>query len=154
VSQLEASLSEIDRKLREIQDELAPHDGTAEPTPEPPPPEPSRAGRDGPLAEVLERASHERPRARRAEEVNALQTSLLSSMTEVLAGFQRALAQMPSPASRTEVTVSAGPFQSIEAVRAFERQLAALPGVKEVTVRGYEGEDRALIDVQLTPPNT
>jgi hypothetical protein len=47
------------------------------------------------------------------------------------------------------MTVSAGPFMSIDAVRDFERALAALPGVIEVAVRGYDRGDRAIVDVQL-----
>ncbi len=73
-------------------------------------------------------------------------------MTEVLAGFQRALAHLERHGR--EVTVKAGPFSSVEAVRAFERDLAGLPRVGAVEVRGYDGDDRALIDVQLNSPNT
>jgi hypothetical protein len=77
----------------------------------------------------------------------------MSAMTEVLAGFQRGLRQLPGSAG-SELTISAGPFTSIDAVRAFERELSALPGVREVTVRGYVGGDRAVIDVQLSTPTT
>jgi hypothetical protein len=51
-----------------------------------------------------------------------------------------------------EFTVSAGPFASTGALRAFEQTLSAIPGVREVTVRGYEGEDRAIVDVLLAEP--
>jgi hypothetical protein len=47
------------------------------------------------------------------------------------------------------VPVVAGPFASIEALREFEVALSHLRGVREVTVRGYEGTDRAIIDVRL-----
>jgi hypothetical protein len=48
-----------------------------------------------------------------------------------------------------EFTVSAGPFTSTAALRAFEQTLSGIPGVREVSVRSYEGEDRAIVDVRL-----
>ncbi len=51
------------------------------------------------------------------------------------------------------MTLSAGPFASIEALHEFEAALSHLRGVREVVVRGYEGTDRAIIDVQLDGPN-
>jgi len=39
-------------------------------------------------------------------------------------------------------------------VRGFERTLAGMPGVREVEVRGYEGGDRAIVDVQLIDPTS
>ena len=45
--------------------------------------------------------------------------------------------------------VTAGPFANIDAVRAFEAELASMPGVRSVTVRGYEGDDRAIFDVEI-----
>jgi hypothetical protein len=48
--------------------------------------------------------------------------------------------------------LTAGPFASLEEVRAFERTLRGVPGVAEVSVRGYEGSDRALIEVRLSRP--
>jgi hypothetical protein len=37
-------------------------------------------------------------------------------------------------------------------VRSFEVAVAALPGVLEVTLRGYEGADRAIFDVRMDEP--
>jgi hypothetical protein len=51
------------------------------------------------------------------------------------------------PAS--SIPVAAGPFPSTEDVRAFEAALASVPGVRGVTVRGYEGDDRAIFDVEI-----
>jgi hypothetical protein len=48
-----------------------------------------------------------------------------------------------------EVTLSAGPFATLEALREFEQAVSSLPGVREVAVRGYEGSDRAIIEVRL-----
>ena len=121
--ELHTQISEIDRRLREIQDELASNGDTA----------PSALQTDMPPAVEL---------------LTALQTSLLSSMANLLAEFQQTLAQMQEPPS-TRLTVSAGPFTTIAAVHAFERDLARLPGVCEVSLRGYEGDDRVVIDVQL-----
>jgi len=53
----------------------------------------------------------------------------------------------------THATISAGPFPSIESVRAFEAAIQGLPGVREVDVRAYEGTDRAVIDVRLDQTN-
>lgn len=121
--ELHAQISEIDRRLREIQDELAPN-GDA-----------TLAAEQTQTLPVVERLTE-------------LQTSLLSSMTTLLAEFQHTVAELQEPVS-TRLSVSAGPFTTIAAVHAFERDLARLPGVREVSLRGYEGDDRVVIDVQL-----
>lgn len=80
---------------------------------------------------------------------------LLSSMQELLNAYEVALARLPRGTESSgvrEFTVSAGPFQSTAALRAFERGLAGISDVREVTVRGYEGEDRAIVDVRLSRP--
>ncbi len=64
-----------------------------------------------------------------------------------MAEVEAVLARMS--ASGHEATIAAGPFASIEEVRAFERELAAVRGVRDVTVRGYEGAARAIIDVRF-----
>ncbi len=69
-------------------------------------------------------------------------------MATLLAEFQETVAELQEPVS-TRVSVSAGPFTTIAAVHAFERDLARLPGVREVSLRGYEGDDHVVIDVQL-----
>jgi hypothetical protein len=171
-------LVEIDRRLREIQGQLAPDRepapafapvprGEAEATerePEPGIEDSPRRGREGPLAAVLaaRRANNSAESGRpesssdpvtpQIEQLAELQTSLLSSMTDVLAGFHRVLAQLEGQGR--EITISAGPFDTLEALREFEVRLSALNGVGEVTVRGYEGDDRAVIDVRLDGPTT
>ncbi len=71
-------------------------------------------------------------------------------MRELLAGYERVLAPRAQPRPEpARVTLSAGPFASIEALREFEAALSHLRGVREVVVRGYEGADRAIIDVRL-----
>ncbi len=142
--ELDAQLSEIDRRLREIQDSLAPNGDAVEAEPAEPVESP----------ESVEPPPAEQPEMPPAlARLTALQANLLSSMTEVLAEFQHTLAQMHQPAS-TNLTVSAGPFTTIAAVHAFERDLARLPGVREVSLRGYEGDDRVVIEVQLAVSTT
>jgi hypothetical protein len=67
------------------------------------------------------------------------------------AGAGTAPVELESPAGSAacEVTLSAGPFSAISELREFERALSELPGVRAVTVRGYEGSDRVIIDVGL-----
>jgi hypothetical protein len=55
----------------------------------------------------------------------------------------------PSAPAGELVTLSAGPFSTIGAVRAFERELTAVPGVRDVLLRGYEGDDHAVFDVRV-----
>ncbi len=87
-------------------------------------------------------------------------------MRELLAGYEGVLVggssrppvrgSAPSRA-RTRpddagVTLSAAPFASLEALHEFEQAVSRLPGVREVAVRGYEGTDRAIIEVRLDRP--
>ena len=69
----------------------------------------------------------------------------------------RADCRVPSEGAgsvRSEFTVAAGPFASTESLRKFERTLAAIPDVREVAIRGYEGEDRAIVDVRFNEPRS
>jgi hypothetical protein len=92
--------------------------------------------------------------------LSELAARLLASMRELLAGYERVLVRPvspQSPARRTtrrpadspDVTLSAAPFPSLEALHEFEQAVSRLPGVREVAVRGYEGTDRAIIEVRL-----
>jgi hypothetical protein len=83
--------------------------------------------------------------------------NLFGSMRVLLSDYGRALAEArsaPAAAAGGEdvrsLTVTAGPFTGTEAVRGFEEALAALPGVREVELRGYEGGNRAIVDVHLS----
>ncbi|HEY5188997.1 MAG TPA: hypothetical protein VII87_08195 [Solirubrobacteraceae bacterium] len=87
--------------------------------------------------------------------------SLLASMRSLLGDYEHALAEARSasaPAPHGDLaqplTVTAGPFASTDAVRSFERALASLPGVSAVELRGYEGGDRAIVDVHLSAPTS
>jgi hypothetical protein len=93
-----------------------------------------------------------------------MSVTLLASIRGLLDGYERLLTETASslrtpvaPAterSAPQATVSAGPFASTEALRQFEQAVSALRGVREVTVRGYQGADRAIIEVRLDPPST
>ena len=136
---------------------------------EPPPtvrPTPSLHGRSGPLAEALAAARGRRPPLvdepsrepplpyRELDPFPELQASLFAAMRDLLNGYERAVSGAATRPS-FEVTLSAGPFSGRDALRAFERALAGVPGVRDVTVRGYEGPDRAILEIELeqrTPP--
>ncbi len=141
-SAFDARLAEIDRRLRTIQSGLAPAAPSAAgplafpgPTLVPPPAPPP--DRDSPSrADAVDLIAALR-------DLVARQERWLTSARELLAAVDGA----PAPAS-----VSAGPFDSIEALRRFEGSLAALPEVRQVALREYAGDDRAVIDVHLFGP--
>jgi hypothetical protein len=92
-------------------------------------------------------------------ELTVAHERLLASTRELLSSYADALAgasagSQPSAAPLDEFSVSAGPFTSTEALRDFERALGRLPEVREVAVRGYEGDDRAIVDVHLFEPTS
>jgi hypothetical protein len=171
---LEVALAEIDRRLREIQDELA----AASPLPTPPAAKPEHRGRSGPLADLLQRAAstrrtvaavREQVRAEsspgptpdaehQAQVLREVRNDLHGSILELLDRYTAALAASLESGSASEptelggeATISAGPFASIDSLRAFEQALAAIPSVQEVTRRGFEGASRAILDVRLAP---
>jgi hypothetical protein len=86
-----------------------------------------------------------------------LHERLLDSMRALVEAYESALTRLSSPgegAAVREFTVAAGPFASTESLRKFERTLAAIPDVREVAIRGYEGEDRAIVDVRFHEPRS
>ena len=160
-SALGARLVEMDRLLRDVQVELAPE---REPVPllvdepEPPP----AAPRADPAPSPLPTPTGHEPQLQVLSELSA---RLLASTRELLAGYERVLVPSarlhPPPARRSarhrpdspDVTLAAGPFASLEALREFEHAVSHLPGVRDVAIRGYEGTDRAIIEVRLDQPN-
>jgi hypothetical protein len=135
----ETRLRALDRRLRELQEEppsgdpapveaaVSPVGGpAAEAGPEPTPPAPPQ------LAVVLE-----------------LYARLIAAVRELLSGYELVGAQLSGTGASGKVALSAGPFDGTAALREFERALAALPGVQSVALRGYEADDRAIVDVQL-----
>lgn len=181
ISILDARLAEIDRRLSTIQTGLArdistqgreePHgEPAAEPrsdplpprvdVPETPPPStPAPRARPPDPAPPLERPPQAAPPL--VEQLRALvdtQERVLRRTQELLSAYERILARLPATppdgSAVREFSVSAGPFSSTEALRGFEQTLEKIPEVREVSVRGYEGEDRAIVDVHLFEPNT
>jgi hypothetical protein len=104
------------------------------------------------------------------EALGQLAARLLAAMRELLDGYEQVLVPIhyapaptptatpsaPSALRRPEaepgVTVTAGPFPSLDAVREFEQAVRGLPGVRDVEVRGYEGANGAIIEVRLDRP--
>jgi hypothetical protein len=128
VSILDARLAEIDDRLRTIQDGL---------TDERPAREPARPVRPAPADGVL-------------DELRGLvetQERLLHSVRKLLRAHEPAA----GPDDPARLGLSVGPLHSPEQLRAFESVLVDLPAVDAVQLRGYEGGDRAVLDVQLRP---
>jgi hypothetical protein len=171
-SALGAHLAEMDGLLREIQVELAPDREpapalTSEPAPEPDPtpkptPEPEPTSAPAPTATATDRVPAPPPAtdARQLQALSELSARLLASIRELLAGYERVLVPVASPprsprrtarhrGESPDVTLAAGPFASLEALREFEQAVSGLPGVRDVAIRGYEGSDRAIIEVRL-----
>jgi hypothetical protein len=165
---LESSLAEMDRKLRELQRELAlvsqaeepavPPAPEPAPAPEPPPPEPSPPS---PASDILEQAAARVAElSRRIDELARLRDDLDEATRGLQAEQKRAVtaaAQAPSAAERSalpaagDVAVNAGPFPDIATLSAFEHALARVDGVEDAVVRSFEG-NRALVDVRLGRP--
>ena len=84
--------------------------------------------------------------------LQAMCARLLASMRELMAGYELALTHVsdrPTSEAGPALTVAAGPFDSITVLQRFEDALRALPEVAEVAVRGYEGSNRAVLEVHL-----
>lgn len=153
----------MDRLLRDIQVELAPEREPAPALPDSP------TADDGPaLEDVPDSATAPAPATAPGPEpqtqaLGELSAHLLASTRELLAGYEQVLVRpaAPEPARRAvrprpdtpDVTLSAAPFAGLEALREFERAVSGLPGVREVVIRGYEGADRAIIEVRLDQGN-
>jgi hypothetical protein len=85
-------------------------------------------------------------------ELAAAHAQMLEKLQRLLASCEQALGrieQRPPTTPATEFSVSAGPFSSTAALRGFERTLSQIPEVRDVELRGYEGDDRAIVDVHL-----
>src|SRR5438477_7889079 len=113
MSTLDVRVAELDSRLREMQAELLPDRASVEPTPPPQPP-PSLSDADA----------------------SAQLSRRLLALRELLEGYDVLLA---IPRRGSDVSISAGPFSTTAALSEFERALAGIPGVHEVTLRGFEG---------------
>jgi hypothetical protein len=138
---LAASLAGIERKLRELQDELqavargarAPAYAEPPPAPAPPPPVSGAGERLGELA-------------RRVDELRRLSLELDDALRALQDEYERAVT--PAVRYSGDVVMRAGPFRNVAALSDFERTVAGLAGVDEAYVRSFAG-DRALLDVRL-----
>ena len=110
--------------------------------------------RSGPLASLLARTRRRRTDAD-AEEFATLvrmHHGLLGAVGELVALLgSRSAGPAAEPAPGR--LVSAGPFSDTAQVESFMLTLAALESVREAALVGYEGADRALIEVQLSEPS-
>lgn len=150
----------MDRLLRDIQTELLPE---REPAPVLADDAPAPGDVPPPAATAPPRGDAP-PAAATVQSLTELSARLLASMRELLAGYEGVLLGGSRPVRRSApsrartrpddagVTLSAAPFASLEALHEFEQAVSRLPGVREVVVRGYEGADRAIIEVRLDRP--
>jgi hypothetical protein len=81
----------------------------------------------------------------RAPDLDARLSDIDRRLREIQADLKRTGNVPPSG----PVDVVAGPFGGVDDVKGFEQALSGLPGVAEVTVRGYDGADRAIFEVRL-----
>jgi hypothetical protein len=150
---LDERLAEIDRRLKSIQSGLEPASGAdseppaagpraLRPAPDPPPlgpPEaPERTGppEPGELAGQL-------------HELVDIHERLLGATRHLLGSYAAV-----APSTQTTVRLSVGPLSGTEALEDFQRRLSELPGVGAVWLREFEGDDRAVVDVQLAGPTS
>jgi hypothetical protein len=147
-SDLEASLAEIDRKLRGLQAELQVVAGV--------PGAPEAASADAPPAApapVDDLAERVVELSRRIDELQRLGEQLEAATELLHEEFARGAATPPpAPAPTTwsgEVVIRAGPFPDIASLGEFERALGDVTGAEQAFVRSFAG-DRALVEVRLT----
>ncbi len=117
-------------------------------------------GRAGPLAALLQRSRRRRdpPEGQAQADLAALaqmHDQVLGAMRELIEAYGVTLRRLSQEDAvpPLEVELSAGPFASTEAVHRFVAELSGLESVREVIVRGYEGENRALLELQLVTPS-
>ncbi len=154
ISILDARLAEIDRRLHSIQSGLGEEEAPAESGSRIEVPGDGPGG-SRPAAEMISRL----------RELTTAQEGVLASMRELLGAVERVViaepaarpgtpaatpaAGAPAASAAAPLSVSAGPFASTEALRSFQAALEALPEVRAVELRGFEGGDRAILDVHL-----
>ncbi|MDX6698139.1 MAG: hypothetical protein QOE65_1536 [Solirubrobacteraceae bacterium] len=146
---LEASLAEMDRKLRELQRELALVAGGDDPAAEAPaasPPPPAPAPAPDPVARVVEEAAARVSElGRRIDELASLRDDLDRATQALRAEYQ---ATRAAADTSQEVVVDAGPFPDIATLGSFEQALGQVEGVEDAVVRSFEG-NRATVDIVL-----
>jgi hypothetical protein len=168
------TLNELERKLRELQTELGapapnappmpPYRAPAPQAPAPPPPPPPPSGMEDQLGELL----------RFRDQLAEAATKLVEDYSRILEQISRVTADVPAspppptpaaghatfpvppPAAPSaestlfsgHVAIHAGPFEDIAALARFEEALRSVPHAEEVSVRKLQ-DQRAVVDVQL-----
>ena len=154
---LESSLAEIDRRLRELQGELqvvAGRERREAPVEPPSPPSPPRGRERNPepapaaARMVDDTADRVAELGRRLEELRRLGTELEEATRALQEELARGGGVGDVPTWNGDVVVRAGPFRDIASLGDFERALGQLPGVEEAYVRSFAG-DWALLEVRL-----
>jgi hypothetical protein len=152
ISLLDERLAEIDERLRSLQAGLEPVGTPAAdpglPEPSLPPPTALHAPRstDAPVSDPSPPAGSERIIAQ-LRELGDAHERLLDLHRDLLSQYAELLAQRAT--ATASVSVTAGPFADGDAVRAFERGLRGLPGVRATTTREYLAGDRVAFDVRI-----
>jgi hypothetical protein len=164
------TLNELERRLRELQAELAAPaaapqaEKAPEPVEPPPPPAPPPPAPRGPLQDQLDELLRFR------DQLAAAASQLVEDYTRLLEQLERAAQAPPgptlaaghmtfpvpppsSPSSEStlfagEVVVAAAPFDEIGALAMFEAALRSIPQAEDVHVRSFEA-GRAVLDVRL-----
>ena len=157
ISILDARLAEIDRRLHSIQTGLIEDQPAGRPArmavPGDRPSPPRLVSAPPPAGPSPGEARSETDLLSRLRELTTAQEHVLGSLRQLLGSLQRVAGTPERPPTGAPadlpVTISAGPFASTEALRSFRATLEALPGVRGVELRGFEGADRAILEVHL-----
>jgi hypothetical protein len=167
---VQSTLNELERKLRELQSELAAPEAVgppaAEPPPPPPPPPPAAGAIEAQLEELL----------RFRDQLNEAATKLVEDYSRLLEQISRAAGEAPAPAAPPpptpsaghvtfpvpppaapspesalhsgNVEIEAGPFADIAELAAFEQAVRRVPNAEDVVVPTFDG-GRAVVELRL-----
>jgi hypothetical protein len=167
---VQSTLNELERKLRELQSELAAPEAVqtpaAEPPPPPPPPPPAAGAIEAQLEELL----------RFRDQLTEAATKLVEDYSRLLEQISRAAGEAPAPAAPPpptpsaghvtfpvpppaapspesalhsgNVEIEAGPFADIAELAAFERAVRRVPNAEDVVVPTFDG-GRAVVELRL-----
>jgi hypothetical protein len=168
---VQSTLNELERKLRELQSELAAPEAVgpppaAEPPPPPPPPPPAAGAIEAQLEELL----------RFRDQLTEAATKLVEDYSRLLEQISRAAGEAPAPAAPPpptpsaghvtfpvpppaapspesalhsgNVEIEAGPFGDIAELAAFEQAVRRVPNAEDVVVPTFDG-GRAVVELRL-----
>jgi hypothetical protein len=155
-SVLDERLAEIDRRLKSIQSGLEP-ESAADSEPAGTGPRPPRSLRPAPdppplaASEPSEWTGPPEPGelVGQLHDLVDIHERLLSATRDLLGAYTAV-----PPITQATVRLSVGPLSGTDALEDFQRRLSELPGVGNVSLREFEGEDRAVVDVHLVGPTS